>query len=38
MSRLHPYMRAYLKTNGKFRKILKHYGDLKFNKEKGKGK
>ena len=36
MSRLHPYMRAYLKTNGKFRKILKHYGDLKFNKGKGK--
>lgn len=36
MSRLHPYMRAYLKTNGKFRKILKHYGDLKFNKGKEK--
>ena len=25
MSQLHPYLKAYLKTNGKFKKILKHY-------------
>ena len=25
MSQLHPYLKAYLKTNGKLKKILKHY-------------
>ena len=30
MSQSHPYLKAYLKSNGKFKKILKHYKSNKY--------
>jgi len=29
MKQLHPYLQIYLKSNGKFKKVLKHYMNSK---------